>query len=108
MSEWFVKLKGKKRGPFTVVELKQLDELTPDTLAWKEGMPKWLPIRDIPELKILFEDKEEPLPVDELMEKGVSPNDVVLTLPHAEPPLLFWLLFFILITIYVLFQFYAS
>lgn len=104
---WFIILNGKQEGPYSFEELREIKEITPDTLAWKEGMENWLPIRDIPELKKLF---EEPQPSEEMIEgpegKGTA-EDLVLSIPQAEPPLFFWLLLISLLFIYALLQLYS-
>jgi hypothetical protein len=38
-----------QHGPVSIEDLRAL-KLPPDTLAWREGLPDWVPIRSIPEL----------------------------------------------------------
>jgi len=48
--EWFFAEKGTKHGPVSPLALKKLADagrVTPDTLVWREGMPEWVPARDI-------------------------------------------------------------
>lgn len=48
--EWFFAEKGTKHGPVSPLALKKLADagrVTPDTLVWREGMPDWLPAREI-------------------------------------------------------------
>jgi hypothetical protein len=106
--QWFVVIKGRQEGPYTISELFWLEGVTPDTLAWREGMKKWKPIRAIPELQQLFKDKEpthqEPSEEEKaLAKKAIS--DEVLAFPYIEPPWLFWLLFLIILCAYGLFRF---
>lgn len=44
-------------GPFdvnTLMQYAQAGQITPDTMAWCEGMPAWTPIKNIPALGMLF------------------------------------------------------
>lgn len=54
-------------GPLPLEVLRQLresGELTPQTLAWTQGMDQWVPAGSIPELKSLFSTKtQEPPPI---------------------------------------------
>lgn len=110
--QWFVIIKKERKGPFSVPELLRMDGITPDTLAWREGMSGWKKIRDIPELKLLFGENTSPqgnIPgeiIEEGGEKVTEQEDLTLAMPHAEPPWIFWIVFFLLICAYVLLQFY--
>jgi hypothetical protein len=107
--EWYVILKGRKEGPFSVPELLRMEGIDENTLAWREGMEKWLPIREIPELKFLFIEKEPSLPFQEEVEdKPIKAEDIVLTLPNAQPPFIFWIFFITLLLMYALYQFYFN
>lgn len=98
---WFVWLRGVKEGPFSFYDLRKMKEVTPDTWAWREGMPAWLRIRDIPELLKLFSDEEvEELDASEL---EAPEEDAVLSLTNAEPPWIVWFLLALLLVFYALF-----
>jgi hypothetical protein len=48
--EWFFAEKDKKHGPVSPLALKKLVDagrVTRDTLVWREGMPDWVPAREI-------------------------------------------------------------
>jgi len=111
-SVWFVLLAGEIKGPFSLPELKELKGFTPDTLVWKEGMEKWLAAREVIEFKTLFAEQEEPPPPEEVLDRvpsgKLTGEDLALSLPNADPPLLFWLIFSLLIIAYALFQFYFA
>jgi hypothetical protein len=47
--EYYIAAGQQRLGPFTIAQLAQQGML-PDTLAWREGMPQWLPASMIPEL----------------------------------------------------------
>lgn len=107
--EWFVILNGKSDGPYSVPELLRNKEVNSNTLAWREGMEKWLPIREIPELKLLFIENEAPPVVpQEVDETDLKAEDAVIALPSVQPPWIFWILFIILLLVYVLHQFYFN
>lgn len=106
---WFVLIRKEKKGPFSVNELRAMAEITPDTLAWKEGFLSWRPIREIPELKELFEESVS----QEESEEGIkakisSQEDAVISLDFSEPPFRLWLLFCLLVLIYVIVQLYYN
>jgi hypothetical protein len=53
---WFIYLTDHHEGPFTPAEVaEKLGQgvVTPQSLGWKDGMPEWLPIEQIPELNAL-------------------------------------------------------
>ena len=103
---WFILINGERKGPFSVSELKQIPELTPDTLAWREGFVNWVPIRNIPELRELFEEKDETQEDEEQAARRTPLRDDTISLEFSEPPLFLWLLFVVLVLLYVIFQLY--
>lgn len=106
-TEWYVMLGGKQSGPYSIEELLKIEEITPDTLAWRKGMMKWLLIRDIPELKRLFEDKNQlPLIPDPLV-PAAETEDLTMSFPQTEPPLFYWFLFLMVLIAYALFQIFS-
>lgn len=105
-AEWFVLLNGNQAGPYSVAQLKRMEEITPDTLAWRKGMIKWLPIREIPELKELFKD-EGIFPSPTVPESAAGVEDLTLNFPQADPPIFFWLLFLLVLLAYALFQIFT-
>jgi type II secretory pathway pseudopilin PulG len=51
--QWFFGRDGKPEGPVSTAELKALiaaGKLPEGTLAWREGMPDWLPLSQVPDL----------------------------------------------------------
>jgi hypothetical protein len=57
---WYIKIRGKQKGPYTLDQLKSNREITPDTLVWDSELKAWVPIRKIPELQEIFKDPEKP------------------------------------------------
>lgn len=60
---WWVALQGQQNGPHDMASLQRLvssSQVTQETLAWKEGMPHWVPCATIPELRKLFEGAVTP------------------------------------------------
>ena len=105
---WFIEIEGKREGPYSVMDLKRDKRITPDTLAWRPGFENWVPIRNIPELKKIFEEEFEA--EEEAEETRPIPADELTLLLEKEPPYLFfiWLVIVALIMFYVLYQLYGS
>ena len=80
---------GKERfGPFTVEQLGECN-ITEATLVWKEGLPDWVPARNLNELSVLFAvSASTPPPI------GMQP---VYMAPEAPPKN--WLIESILVTL---------
>ena len=105
MKEWFVKLDGRDVGPLSKEELRCNPKITPDTLIWKEGFTKWVPIRAVAELADLFQDEEKQPDQQESGDgkKFESPlGDATLALQRDPPHFIFWLLMILLLVIYIL------
>lgn len=95
---WYIKIRGKQQGPYSIEQLKRMHEVNPDTLAWYPKFQSWIPMRFIPELKKLFEDadntEQDHLPKEK--DQKLT-NELVLEL-QTDPPLLpVW--FFIALTL---------
>jgi hypothetical protein len=106
---WYVSIHNTQEGPYSVEDLKRDDRITPDTLVWKEGFPRWIPIRDVPELKKIFKDEKKNENDDDLDEKQPSRicfDEVVLDY-QQDPNSIFWLIVVTLALIYSLYQFYV-
>ena len=97
---WYLDIRGKLEGPYSVKDLKRDIRLTPDTLVWKEGFAHAVPIRNVPELKSVFTD-DEPVPLEEPKKKieGKQQNDLLLMEMSHEPPFLIWAL--IILTLFI-------
>lgn len=107
---WYILINEKQEGPFSIEELKQDKRLTPDTLACRAGWNHWKSIRDIPELKELFEEQKPAQPDEETEEekkKNMIQEELVLDLGE-EPPYLLWLLVALIALLYVFFRLYSS
>ncbi len=78
----------KRRGPVTVpdaLSLIQTGELTPETLGWHAGCPKWVPLRELPALADFLQKREEeetPLPGQE---DAPAPEEMPEAAPAEEP-----------------------
>jgi hypothetical protein len=104
---WFVQLEGRKEGPFSELDLKNDYRLTPDTLVWREGFARWLPIRKIPELKKIFEDEEISEQDDDeskSLSKLSNKEEMVLAIKEQNPNFLFWFLIALVVTLYIIYQ----
>lgn len=103
---WYLQINGKREGPFSFADLRYDKRVTPDTFVWKEGFPEWKKIRDVPELKKLFNDESSD--TQDESEEGVESKkglgeDLVIDMGE-EPPYLFWVLIVILILTYIIIQ----
>lgn len=67
---WFYILDGQKKGPFTETELIALNEVSIETLVWKEGMSEWSQLSSVAELSSLV---PPPIPV-EIQSTQVEPT----------------------------------
>lgn len=106
---WFIRVDGKKEGPFSLEELKHDLRITPDTLVWRKGFRRWIPIRRVRELKKIFEDEtESPVDLTELVRfkslEMTGKDTLVLNLTRENPPLLFWILVTILVVSYLVYK----
>lgn len=99
---WFIKVDGRKEGPFSLQDLKFHPRMTPDTLVWKEGFKDWIPARKVPELKSLFEDEEPPTELkDRFKLKTVPQKDSILALEGSNFPFLFfWFIILVIVFAY--------
>src|SRR3954468_9670163 len=52
--QYFFANGNEQRGPHSAGELVSFG-LRPDTLVWREGMPDWRPMADVPELVAMIE-----------------------------------------------------
>ncbi len=67
--EWFVGINGDPSGPFTreqVASKMRIGTITPDSLAWREGLSDWRPVGEIIELSELRKSLALSLPAPPL------------------------------------------
>lgn len=108
---WFVLIDGKREGPWSFEELKGDARISPDTFVWKEGFEDWKKIRDVPELKDLFNEDAAGQETDsnegDEVDGGLAvtkPAQGELTLAMQEPPYLLWILIALIALLYVILQ----
>lgn len=106
MKEWYVYVLGNIEGPFDIMELRRHPEITPETLVWKEGFDDWVPIREVKELKSVFEDAESlhDKPIKPFSKKKLPADDEVLTLQYEPFHWFIWLFIIIMVMLYVLYK----
>lgn len=102
---WYIKIRGRQKGPYTIDQLKSLREVTPDTLVWSVELAAWIPMRDVTELQEIFKDPasdEEEEESDDFLkkEKKLAP-ELVLEMA-SPPPLTFWLWVFLVSIAFIL------
>jgi hypothetical protein len=84
--EWHVAINDVPVGPMRrdeVVRKIALNAIDRDSLAWREGMDDWLPIKHIPELVKLFPKLAGPPPPAAMTMSGVPPAPPVMAPPPA-------------------------
>lgn len=109
---WFILIEGKREGPFAYEDLKADCRLTPDTWVWKKGFDDWKKIRDVPELKKLFEDDdskkvEEDGDETNLLGKKPAQSELVMDFGQ-EPPYFLWILIALISLLYLLIRLYGK
>ena len=108
---WYIRINDSTEGPYSFDELKSDRRLTPETLAWRNGFSKWLPICEIPELKDLFKQRKKPskTPVTEDVPtvNSITANQLVLE-ANLEPPYYFWILVILTILTYLFFHLHGK
>ena len=101
---WYIKIRGKQKGPYTLDQLKSNREISPDTLVWNSESKAWVSIRHIPELQEIFKDpgkpnkelgfpdEEEEAGIGVFVKKGkkLAP-ELVLEFQSPPPITFFWL-----------------
>ena len=58
-TDYYIAINGKQQGPFTLEEIKS-KSLSPDTMVWKTGLPKWIKASEMPEIWEVEESFEVP------------------------------------------------
>lgn len=94
---WFLDINGHLKGPYSVKDLKNDKRVTPDSLVWKEGFAHSVPIRNVPELKEIFTDKE---PRHGGAPERMGPkqlNDLMIMEMSQEPPFLMWVMILLIL-----------
>ncbi|MFQ5729548.1 MAG: DUF4339 domain-containing protein [Waddliaceae bacterium] len=105
---WYIIIDGIEEGPYSIRELSLNSRVNLDTIAWKEGFDSWKAIRDIPELRALFE--EEPPKEEEGEESkagGLVPQEELVLDLQKEPSFFFlWVIIAVIIIFYVCYELY--
>lgn len=110
LKKWYILLeRGKQEGPFTLLELRYHPLVTPDTFVWRQGMEGWKQIRYVSELKEIFADRPESVPVEDLIKPKFKKKDLidkqeVLTL--QRDPMQFFIWIFILLILILIYLYY--
>ena len=81
MAQFYLVKNGQRVGPFELEQLAQ-QELTPETLAWTEGMANWEPAGSIPALASIFAPKPAPAPQPA---PAPAPQPVQQPAPQPQP-----------------------
>jgi hypothetical protein len=109
VKEWFIIVKNRQEGPFSLQDLKKNPLFNPDSLVWKKGFEEWVKARFVFELQDVFKDDPEEQPLENSeKDKGLVPDfsqdQATLTL-HLDPyQFSLWMLLFLLVIVYIIFQ----
>lgn len=105
---WFLLVDGKKKGPYSALNLRWNPFVTPDTLVWREGFRNWIPLRNVSELKFIFEDSTEHSSYQPFKEKKTKIlNDTLALDYHRDYTPLFFLLLLVLLVSYSIYRYYS-
>lgn len=108
---WFILIEGVKEGPYSISDLRRDPRVTPDTLVWRQGFKSWAPIRDVPELKAVFEDakngKQEETPSAAKFSLH-SKGEIALRQRQEPPYFLFWLAIALVLASFALTQYFLQ
>ncbi|WP_293965789.1 SPFH domain-containing protein [uncultured Porphyromonas sp.] len=67
-TNYFLAIKGKRQGPFTLEEIEQKiedGEIAKDTLVWKKGLKQWVKLEEMEEYQHFFDDNYPPsIPIE--------------------------------------------
>jgi hypothetical protein len=57
--EWFILIEDLEEGPYSSQDLVADYRVTLETLVWKEGFPKWIPVLQVYELRQMIEKRPQ-------------------------------------------------
>ncbi len=60
--QWYFMINNQQQGPFDDGRARQLAARYPDTVCWHEGLPEWLPVNSVDELRNSGNDQPPPPP----------------------------------------------
>jgi hypothetical protein len=107
---WYILIDSVEEGPFSAKDLLHDKRVTLQTLVWREGLDNWVPLREISELRKLFEKRDYPTEEKE-EEKGAEslPPQDELVLEYGKDPnfLFFWLVIALILAIYIIYELYS-
>ncbi|NNM43586.1 MAG: DUF4339 domain-containing protein [Chlamydiae bacterium] len=107
--EWFILVRGEKKGPFSLLELKQKYTITPDTFVWKKGFSNWKKAGKVKEFEKFFKDEEDLKPSKKKISSEKGPDLVeILTLRFTPGNFFWWILLVLLILLYSIFKLYQK
>tara|TARA_B110000211_G_scaffold218264_1_gene262878 strand:- start:106 stop:1221 length:1116 start_codon:yes stop_codon:yes gene_type:complete len=65
VAAFFFSIDGQQLGPYTMDQIKQMatnNQISRDTMAWRDGMPQWTQVQGISELQSVFGTVPPPMP----------------------------------------------
>ncbi len=108
VKEWFINIDGKEHGPLSIRDLKRHPEISPDTLVRHVTWTEWRRIRQVPELKEVFEEKKPSSSTDEEEDaaalQGSGAGELILDADQGNFPFYIWVLIALLVLLYTWYQ----
>lgn len=105
---WYIILNEKREGPYSLQDMRKDKRISPETLVWKEGFDKWIPIGEVPELKAVFQDVIDEPEDEEGAETQVPADEEIILQLKEDPPsfLRVLIILSICLLIYLLMKYY--
>ena len=104
---WFVKFDDRQEGPFSLLQLKRDHRITPETLVWREGFSKWVPIGKVAELKEVFADEEKEPQKEEKISSPPSVQDELVLDMRLDPYSFLWITLLLVLLTYFFIQWFS-
>ncbi len=97
---WYAWLEGKEVGPMSAAALRATPGVTPETFVRKEGEKNWKPLREVAELKGLFEDSRPYQAKPALPKERIESDELTADMSQDPPPFLLWFLAVLIVLVY--------
>jgi hypothetical protein len=103
---WYIRFGSIQEGPYSVRDLKRDPRVKPDHLVWRKGFTQWVPIRNVRELKEVFEDEERPEEEEnkDLPATRFQLDELALDMNQEPPHFYYWYIFILLALLAVVLQ----
>jgi len=103
--EWYIFFDDEIYGPFSLLQLKRDERLSPDLWVWKEGFEDWKRARYVSELAAIFrEDRDNDSDEDllDLENPSLNGKDEIIAMKLPYDPHYFWILIVIILLVFLI------